>query len=143
MGIKRDGTKGAWGAKKGFIYFLRARGYSSGIKIGFSTKPEHRMEHLKSEAGVPLILDGYVPGTRKHEKAVHAILHHARLHGEWFYTRDRRVSGFISDILIAGKFPKDFIKLAPDLHADVGGTSGICPCGRVRKSAPATRFLRP
>ena len=120
---------------KGFIYFLRAKGYSGGMKIGFSSDPKARMKQLRSEVGVPLRLQGYVPGTQRHEQVIHAILSHARLHGEWFYTRDIRISAFIGKIIRENKFPADFFDDIPWRHHRLGGTKKVCNCGRVLGAA--------
>lgn len=116
----------------GFVYFLRAKGFGSGLKIGFSKKPEARLHDLKSEVGVPLILVKKIRATLAHEQALHYVLHYSRCHGEWYYFKnEKRVHIFLDKIISTGKFPSDLFKNRDDYRAFFSGSRNICACGKI------------
>lgn len=70
----------------GFIYFIWARGYSSGVKIGYAADVMRRARALQCQTGIPLVIIGQIPGTKADELAIHERFKACRLHGEWFHT---------------------------------------------------------
>lgn len=112
----------------GYIYFLCTPRRTSGIKIGFSKDPIKRKPAIKSEVGVPLELIGMLPGTKRHERALHEIFRHRRLHGEWFSTKGTSDT-VIGDLLRKKNFPKDFLsKKNIRWLISVSGGNPECPC---------------
>lgn len=117
----------------GYIYFLRPANFDSGIKIGFSQYPEFRAKTLKSETGIPLKLMGTIPGTKTHERKLHAILHHYRIHGEWFYTRHKKwVRDFVWKLIDGELSLDEVLDNAEDWNFRLGGNQRYCECGRLK-----------
>lgn len=74
-------------AKETYVYFARA--FPSGlIKIGFSSRPEHRMSGVMREAGERVSVLFTTPGNRVQERGFHKRFDGCRFKGrgkEWFY----------------------------------------------------------
>lgn len=73
---------------QGYVYFI---GYTDRIKIGHSITPKDRTAAFQPDQ-VLLVL----PGTRAHEKALHALFKPHRIRGEWFH-RDQELLDFIAE----------------------------------------------
>lgn len=67
------------------IYFIRAAVVPSMVKIGCTRWLDRRLETLRSNSPVPLILLASIPGDHKLEWRIHADLDPYRSHGEWFF----------------------------------------------------------
>ena len=96
--------------QKGYIYFVKPKVglCMSGVKIGFSVNPRRRLHALQCEAAVPLMLDGFVPALRNHERTLHRVLRRYRMYGEWFATTIA-VNRAISDIMREGSLSKSIV----------------------------------
>ena len=67
---------------KELVYFIGAE--TGPIKIGITTYPKLRLEHLQTGSPVPLQIHALVRGGRSLERAYHEYFDRWRLHGEWF-----------------------------------------------------------
>lgn len=66
----------------GFVYAIEnADGF---VKIGWSVDPLTRLGSINADTSSPCRLVGTITGTRKQERALHAMLWRSRVHGEWF-----------------------------------------------------------
>jgi hypothetical protein len=66
----------------GHIYFVRSQSY---VKIGFTARPiSVRLRELQSASPHAMELLGSVKGDRLAEEALHRLLHHAHVRGEWY-----------------------------------------------------------
>lgn len=65
----------------GFIYAIESGDW---IKIGFSRKPEQRLNKIASDSPIPCVLLGYWGGTLSDEGAIHKEFRHLHARGEWF-----------------------------------------------------------
>lgn len=71
--------------RKGFVYFIRAKGDpSSPIKIGWTTNIIGRLEALQTGFPHELEVVGSTPGDIQREKDLHKRFSGLRLRGEWF-----------------------------------------------------------
>jgi hypothetical protein len=70
---------------KTFLYAVRmlVPGQAQPIKVGFSSRPEHRRQSY-AQGPYPCQWLGVWSGSLKHEAAFHARFAHLRLKGEWF-----------------------------------------------------------
>lgn len=66
---------------EGYVYIIRCSGR---IKIGFTSKPEHRMRVLRTACPYPIEPIAVFAGTRDMELFLHRALESMRRHGEWF-----------------------------------------------------------
>lgn len=119
----------------GYVYFMRAKGWSSGVKIGFSKTPDVRKGVIQSEVGVPLRLVLAIRGTPKHELMIHRIFHHRRVHGEWFRT-DQDLNKFIFDLSNIDRLTDAVLKKFYDMY----GRENYCICGRKIQNGRALRL---
>lgn len=69
----------------GYCYAAEAADF---IKFGFSDDPSIRVSGLRSAAGGPVKLLGYVKGSRQQEARLHELLHRHVSHGEWYFKTD-------------------------------------------------------
>lgn len=67
----------------GYVYFIQAVG-GGPIKIGWSEKPERRLQQLQSAHHEELRILSHFPASRGTESALHAELADHKLSGEWF-----------------------------------------------------------
>ncbi len=65
------------------VYFAQADGKAGLIKIGFSSRPKHRVRQLLTGSAQVVLLCA-VPGSKDDERALHKRFASARVHGEWF-----------------------------------------------------------
>lgn len=65
------------------IYFIRSRALRA-VKIGYSSKPRHRLSQLKVASPVALELVAIMPGDRAVERQLHDRFADSRKAGEWF-----------------------------------------------------------
>jgi hypothetical protein len=66
----------------GYVYFI-----SQGVdncKIGYSTNPQKRLKSLSTSSPLPLVLIGYLEGSKELEKQMHMKYHSNHLEREWF-----------------------------------------------------------
>lgn len=67
---------------QGYTYFIQSE-CGGPIKVGFTKgRPQQRLMELQTGSPLKLKLVGWMEGNS--EREVHAQLHWARLHGEWF-----------------------------------------------------------
>lgn len=67
----------------GWVYFIRGGNF---VKIGWSKKPDRRIEQLRTGCPFETKVVGRIPGTKKDESALHKAFAwaKARRKGEWF-----------------------------------------------------------
>lgn len=65
----------------GFVYFIRCGEF---VKIGFSANPSNRLRYLQTATPFDFSILGVHPGTKRHEKRLHAIFSHLHHRLEWF-----------------------------------------------------------
>lgn len=70
----------------GIVYFLALENTDGYVKIGWSSDMRKRFPHGRAtDNPYPLKILGTYPGSRQHEKQLHAHLKDHRIGGEWFY----------------------------------------------------------
>jgi hypothetical protein len=67
----------------GYIYFIEAIG-TNRIKIGWSTNPNERLDHIASSCPFPVKLIKLIYGDYKTEQLWHQKFKHLRIYREWF-----------------------------------------------------------
>lgn len=67
----------------GHVYLIECT-RTGAVKVGWSTDPESRRSQLQASTPYALKILATFPGRRADERAVHALLEDACLHGEWF-----------------------------------------------------------
>lgn len=65
-------------------------------KVGFTTRPQHRLATLQAGCPFDLVLRCEFPGDRGHEADFHAALTGDRVRGEWFTTA--AVDGLLAEL---------------------------------------------
>ena len=67
------------------IYFAEAS-YENNkfIKIGYSEKPNKRIQSLRTSCPIPIKLLGVRTGNRLDEASLHNAFQNDRIHGEWY-----------------------------------------------------------
>lgn len=63
------------------VYFIRCGEF---VKIGFSVRPEERLEVIQSVMPHEVVLIGHIPGARRRERELHTRFAHLHHRGEWF-----------------------------------------------------------
>jgi hypothetical protein len=81
----------------GFVYFIGCGDY---VKIGFSRKPDVRIDTLSTANPVNVAVLAVFPGSRAHEAQIHHRFEEFRHRGEWF-----RRSAPIEDVIANGLPP--------------------------------------
>lgn len=64
------------------VYFIG--GDTGPVKIGITTNPGQRVEHLRTGSPFPIRLLATIRAGRSLERAYHRYFEHCRLEGEWF-----------------------------------------------------------
>ena len=104
-------------AHRGFVYFLRPVGQDGPVKIGFSCRPEERLQTYLSWSPVPLELAATLDGEPWLERYFHRRFHSSWLHHEWF-SASQKLSAAVEDIA-AGRFvipaPSDVESAGPSI----------------------------
>lgn len=67
----------------GVVYFITTKD-ALFVKIGFSTKPQERVQALQTSSPVKLSLLAMIPGTMETERYFHELFSDYRTDGEWF-----------------------------------------------------------
>ncbi|MES0207898.1 GIY-YIG nuclease family protein [Mesorhizobium sp. M0028] len=80
----------------GFIYAIESGGR---IKLGYSKKPNVRLNKIASDTPFPCILLGYWPGTVADELDVHAKFHECRTRGEWFMVTEPLLAFIAANVI--------------------------------------------
>ena len=65
------------------VYFVQA-GEAGPIKIGFARDVYRRLNKLRSDSPLPLVLLAMTPGDQLYERELHERFHAHRQHREWF-----------------------------------------------------------
>lgn len=76
-------------SESGFVYFIAGSG---AVKIGYSSKPNQRLQALQKSTPNSLTLLKAVPGTVADEKALHRRFATYQIRGEWFRHADELAS---------------------------------------------------
>lgn len=66
-----------------YVYFVQ-RDDDGPIKVGFANDPDARLSELQVGCPDELNLVGFIHGTARDEKRLHAMLAPGRIRGEWF-----------------------------------------------------------
>ncbi len=83
-----------------YIYFIAIKGYEElGVKVGCSTKPQHRLQQLQYMCpGTLYIIHSQLETREVNERSVHRTFEALNTHGEWFqYTKE--LSNYIASLL--------------------------------------------
>lgn len=86
LGVLRD-AKARRRGRPGYVYCIGVEGDATGVKIGYSVKPEARVGELQSGNPRKLVLLGFIKGTEGPagtEGKIHARYIEDNLVGEWF-----------------------------------------------------------
>lgn len=67
----------------GFVYFIHAPEVAR-VKIGFATNVASRVNKIRSDSPVPVLLIGQMPGTLADEANMHRRFEAFRINREWF-----------------------------------------------------------
>ena len=65
----------------GYVYAIECSGR---VKLGFSGRPDLRLNKISSDAPFPCEMLGFWPGTIADEQELHRRFADVRAHGEWF-----------------------------------------------------------
>ena len=65
----------------GYVYAIECCGR---VKLGFSGRPDLRLNKISSDAPFPCAMLGFWPGTIADEQELHQRFADVRAHGEWF-----------------------------------------------------------
>jgi hypothetical protein len=85
------------GLRKSYIYIAGSDHPSGDIKIGTSAKPKQRVSDLQTANSRKLRILAKFVGDKTTEAAVHRLLCHSRIRGEWF-RRSKAVEQFIEEV---------------------------------------------
>lgn len=72
------------GPRSGWVYFIGAESGEGPIKIGFSARPQERLNQLQTGSGHRLVIIGTFEASEEVEIELHSQFAEHRLHGEWF-----------------------------------------------------------
>jgi len=93
-----------------FVYLIYAPELRR-AKIGISVDVKERFETIQRGSPTPLGLQGYFPGGRMEEQALHDEFSSDRVFGEWFAWSSSLLERFEAEWTTAGS------RLAPDIEA--------------------------
>lgn len=91
--------------KDGFIYIVESQ--QGQFKIGWSTSPQRRADHINSHSPIPCRLIAIVEGTMKEEHALHKRFEASGSHSEWYFSTPE-VLQFIRSVRWQGCPESDF-----------------------------------